>query len=124
MATVKPIRRKMNGTYRKGTSGNEEGRPVKPSVGRKTDIAINKLHNKIFKAGPQAIDTVFKIMNDAVDTEDKNTALRAAFWIGNEYIKLALHNQKLMLESGKKNEANTDSDVDLEDIVTFEIDVA
>ncbi len=121
---VKPIRRKMNGTYRKGTSGNEEGRPVQPSIGRKTDLAINKLHNKIFKAGPQAIDTVLQLMNDAVETKDKNTALKAAFWIGNEYIKLALHNQKLMLESGKKNEEALDSNSDDNDIVTFEIDVA
>ena len=102
------IKRRKNGTFRRGQSGNRLGRP-KSSKNRHSK---DKLDNLIEKGGVAGIKMAMQIMQDAFKEGDKNLALRASIQFMDKYYHLTLHNEKLELKKleDKKEKSQEDDD--------------
>lgn len=102
------IKRKKNGTFRKGQSGNRLGRP-KSSKNRHSK---DKLGYLVEKGGVAGIKMAMQIMQDAFNEGDKNLALRASIQFMDKYYHLTLHNEKLELKKleDKKEKSQEDDD--------------
>lgn len=103
------IKRKKNGTFRKGHSGNRLGRPKNT----KNRHSKDKLDTMIERGGVAGIKMAMQIMQDAYREGDKNLALRASIQFMDKYYHLTLHNEKLELqkmEAKKKEKASEEDD--------------
>ena len=117
------IKRRKNGQFRRGVSGNPAGR--KPSSKNRHSKA--KLDTMIERGGVAGIKMAMKIMQEAYAEGDKQLALRASIQFMDKHYNLVLHNEKVelqKLEAKKKttksgSEESEEDDNDFGQVVEF-----
>lgn len=110
------IKRKKNGQFRRGVSGNVKGRPVRS----KNKHSKEKLESLVNRGGAAGLQMIMKIMKEAYDAEDKNLAVKCAVTLADKYYHLTLHNEKLEIQKTEAKKKTTKSDdIDEEDSNDF-----
>lgn len=108
------IKRKKNGTFRRGQSGNLKGRPKNT----KNKHSEEKLTSLLNRGGAAGIQMVTKIMYEAYEKEDRNLAMKCGVWLGEKYYQVTLHNQKLEMQrlaDKKKEKVSEEDEEEVED---------
>ena len=94
---AKPIKRRKDGTFAKGRSGNAAGRPK----GTKNKYAKAKLENMLNSMGVNALKQIEEIAKKAVAQGQLQLGMKCYMIIFDKYYALTIHNDRSEIQEQK-----------------------
>ncbi len=94
------------GKFRKGVSGNRNGRPV----GSRGKHSKAKLESMLGLAGPQSLKKLQELAATLEERGDVGAAIKIHVYLSGKWFELLIHNEKVELQRAKQSDVDDMAD--------------